>query len=300
MSVLIVGAGALGKCIAAQLALSGMRVHVLVRREEQRRAICEKGIRVSREGRLYTAQVDAHTGIEDLRPDWVILTVKSYQTKEAAGKIASLSPIPPVLSMQNGLGNDRVLAEYFSRERILLGVCTHGATSLSDTEVAWNGVGEILIGSPFLPSGSPLLESLAELLSAAGLRARSTPEIEREIWRKAIVNCAINPLTAIARLKNGELLEREEMLRLMRDVVEEAAAVAGAVGVEVGDVWSLVLEVCRNTAENRSSMLQDLLAGRPTEIESLNGQIVQWAEEKGYSVSVNRTLARLVRALSQK
>jgi 2-dehydropantoate 2-reductase len=299
MNVLLIGAGALGKLIAAQLAKSGTKVQVLVRREEHMNAIRERGICVNQNSTTYTQKLEAFTEISDQTPDVVILTVKSYQTEAAARQIACLRNSPAVLSLQNGLGNEIPLAKYCSQEQIMLGVCTHGVTALSDTEVAWNGVGEILIGSK-LQTLAPSVERLVRLLSAAGLHARYSQQIEEDVWRKVLVNCAINPLTAVTRLKNGDLLKREDLIRIMRDIVDEAVRIAEAKGIIVGDIWPRVLDVCRKTAQNRSSMLQDLEANRPTEIDALNGAIVKLAEEMGYPVPVNRTIVSLVRTLSSK
>ncbi|GIM47442.1 2-dehydropantoate 2-reductase [Collibacillus ludicampi] len=299
MNVLLIGAGALGKLIAAQLARSGTKIQVLVRREEQMKAIRERGVCVNHNNTTYTQKLEVFTEISDLTPDVVILTVKSYQTEEAAKQITRLCNSPTVLSLQNGLGNEIPLAKYCSKDRIMLGVCTHGVTALSDTTVAWNGVGEILIGSK-RHTLAPSVERLVRLLSAAGLHARCSQHIEEDVWRKVLVNCAINPLTAVTRLKNGDLLEREDLLRIMRDVVDEAVRIAEAKGIKVGEIWPRVLDVCRKTAENRSSMLQDLEANRPTEIDALNGAIVKLAEEMSYPVPVNRTLVSLVRTLSSK
>lgn len=316
MNILVIGAGAIGKLIAAQMARAGISLRLLVRRREQREAIGNQGIHLRYAGMEEDVQVPVSDHLDDFwnwPADVIILTVKSYHLAATAAQIAKFPASPLVLALQNGLQNELVLQSYIKRENILLGVCTHGATSLSDTDVAWNGVGEIRLGPLPVSSDKTVstdaqagisidpakvnakVQDLTRILSAAGLRASLSQNIRQDVWRKALINCAINPVTALTRLENGELLQRDDLLRLMQEVIDEGMEVARLEGVPLTDVFPQVLAVCRQTARNRSSMLQDLLQGRPTEIDSLNGALVALAGDR-CPLPVNRTLTALLRA----
>ena len=142
----------------------------------------------------------------------------------------------------------------------------------------------------------------ADLFNKAGLNARSEANIEAELWMKGIINASINPLTAILGCQNGEILKDEGVLGISHLACREAIVVAEKIGVHLppGDPFMKVKEVMRETANNRSSMLQDLEHGKRTEIDEINGEIVQKAKKVGVPVPVNRTLWTLVRGLEQR
>ena len=143
---------------------------------------------------------------------------------------------------------------------------------------------------------------MAQLFNQAGLNARAEADIESELWMKGVINASINPLTAILKCLNGELLEDEGVLGISHLACDEAVAVAEGIGVRLspGDQFEKVKEVMRATAQNRSSMLQDLERGKRTEIDEINGEIVRRAGLMGVPVPVNRTLWMLVRALERR
>jgi 2-dehydropantoate 2-reductase len=209
---------------------------------------------------------------------------------------------PKVLSLQNGLGNGELLAESLPADRIFTGVTTYGATSLSDCEVAARGEGELVVGGWF---GDQQLYSneLAKLFAEAGWKVRIGQNMRQEVWKKALVNIGINPVTAIYRVTNGEILQRKELQELASAAVkeaEEAAFAAGILSIEnVGHAVSRMLAVCSQTATNHSSMLQDIEKGRRTEIDALNGSIVQLGEACAVNTPVNRELVRQIKTLEQ-
>jgi 2-dehydropantoate 2-reductase len=146
--------------------------------------------------------------------------------------------------------------------------------------------------------GPPSLgRQVAALFTASGLPCTHAADLGALLWRKAVVNAAINPITACLRLPNGEVLRRPESRLLSRVAAAEAAAVAAAEGVEVGDAWGAVRSVLEATASNRSSMLQDIEAGRRTEVDSITGEVVRAARRRGVAVPANAGLLRVVRAL---
>jgi 2-dehydropantoate 2-reductase len=202
--------------------------------------------------------------------------------------------------------------------RVAVGVTFEGATLLGPGEVRHAGRGPTLVGAcpengltpqPPLPtadrgrqergSEADRLAAFADLLCRAGFDARVVTDIEGVLWGKAIVNAAINPLTALWRVPNGELLANADRRALLVGLAKEATAVATARGITLPypDPVARVEEVCRATAANRSSMLQDVERGRPTEIDSINGVIVAEGRRLGVPTPVNETVWRLVRGL---
>jgi 2-dehydropantoate 2-reductase len=293
MKIAIIGAGAMGRLFAWFLARGGHRPLLVCRRQEQVEAFLHQGLRViDVEGILHTLPVEASLALhEDIVG--AILTVKSYDTRAAAEMLRS-APHVPLLSLQNGMGNGQTLEEIIAPERFALGLTTYGATADGDTQVQYKGHGQTVVGD-WLP-GQEMSAAWwwSELLTACGHPTQVTEDIYTEIWRKAMVNIGINPFTALLEIQNGELLQQPELLLWMERAVEEAEAVAQAEGVLLTDSFTRVLEVCRLTATNRSSMLQDRLRGRKTEIDAMCGVVVRLGEKWGISTPVNSVLLELM------
>jgi 2-dehydropantoate 2-reductase len=226
-----------------------------------------------------------------------LVLVKSWQTERAARQLADcLSPQGLALTLQNGLGNREKLVEILGQQRVALGVTTAGASLVGPGRVRRGGEGAIALGA------HPRLESLASLLRWAGLTIEIVPTSEALLWSKLVINAAINPLTALLRIPNGELLTRPAARTLLAAVATEAAAVAAALGQRLTyqDPVAATEEVAHRTASNTSSMLQDVLRDAPTEIDAICGAIVAAGEAAGVPVPVNRTLWQLVQALVEQ
>jgi 2-dehydropantoate 2-reductase len=199
------------------------------------------------------------------------------------------------VTLQNGLGNLEKLAARLGERRASLGVTTSGATLLGPGRIRAGGDGVTHL------AGREDLAPLAELLGRAGFVVQASDDVEGMAWGKAVINAAINPVAALLRIPNGELLspDRAGAWEISREAASEAAAVAAARGVRLpfADAPGQVAEVLRRTATNRSSMLQDVERGRPTEVDAINGAIVAEGERLGVPTPVNRLLWNLVRSL---
>ncbi|ARU62281.1 hypothetical protein CBW65_15620 [Tumebacillus avium] len=298
MKIGIIGPGAIGRLLGYTLAQGGHDVVLICRREEQAERFLQTGVTyVDPDGQEHHAPVQAVVGgVEEL--DGVIVTVKSYDTESAATQIAALHTQAPVLSLQNGLGNAETLARHLDPDRIALALTTHGATAEGETKVWHKGRGQTVIGSLVPPSTAGAF--WAELLEECGHPAALSDDIRREVWSKAMVNIGINPFTAVLGVQNGQLLQESEILPLMQAAVEEAERAALAEGVVLQGSFQRVLDVCKNTAENTSSMLQDLQKGRRTEIDAMCGVIVQVAEKSGSSAPYNFFLKKIVKKCETK
>jgi 2-dehydropantoate 2-reductase len=298
-SLLIVGTGALACLFAARLTAAGARVTMLGTWAEGLASLRSHGVRVvEADGseRAYPVRATADPA-ECAGARFALVLVKSWQAERAARQlVACLSPDGLALTLQNGLGNREKLAQALGAPRVALGVTTSGATLVGPGQVRPGGEGSVSLGA------HPRLDPLADLLQRAGFAVEIVPEAEDLLWSKLVINAAINPLTALLCVPNGELLARPPARTLMAATAREAATVAAALGRQLTypDPVATAEAVAQRTAVNRSSMLQDVLRGAPTEIDAICGAIVAAGEGCGVPTPLNRTLWLLVKALEQK
>ncbi len=265
-------------------------------------AVRREGIRITeRDGSVRQVQLPATTDPPRSRPSIAaLLLVKSYQTERAAAWAARvLRPAGLAVTFQNGLDNGPKLAAAVGSERAAVGVNYTGATLLGPGETRHTAQLTNIIGTS--PVTAERVIALCDLLTSVGLSTRASDAIEGELWGKGVVNAAINPLTALWRVPNGELLATPERRGLLADLVAEAAAVARARGIALplADPLAHTEMICRVSAANHSSMLQDIERGRPTEIDSINGVIVGEGRRLGVPTPMNEAVWRLVRAMGE-
>ena len=301
MKIAVIGPGAVGCLLAVSFAEAGEDVHLVDYRPERVALLRQQGIRLKTPGgvsRLIPVPcwLPAEVGGCGL----AIMAVKAHQTGAAAqGLPLIMAPGGLALSLQNGLGNLEKMARVIGPERLLAGVTFLGVTRQREGEILYAGQGEVIIGAPPGSSATPgEIDAVAAIFQRAGFQCRATADIQGLLWEKLVVNAGINPLTALLRVPNGALLELPEAWALAAAAAAEVQAVARALGVAVtGDPEERLRQVCRATARNRSSMLQDVLAGRVTEIESLNAQVATRGAALGVPTPANDLLTRLIRAL---
>ncbi|MBU4225387.1 MAG: 2-dehydropantoate 2-reductase [Chloroflexi bacterium] len=296
-SILIIGTGALATLFAARLSATGVDVTMLGTWPAGLDALRKEGARLAAADgmeRAYPVRVTDDPA-ECRRARFALVLVKAWQTERAARQLTScLAEDGLALTLQNGLGNREILSESLGLGRVALGVTTTGATLLGPGLVRLGGEGTISL------EAHPRLAALEAMLRAAGFAVNMVADVRSLLWGKLVVNAAINPLTALLRVPNGELLQRPTARFLMSELAREAAAVARAQGVslpfEVPE--SAAEEVAQRTAANRSSMLQDVLRGAPTEIDAICGAIVRAGEAAGMPAPLNRVMWYLVGALA--
>lgn len=300
MNFLIVGPGAMGCLFAGHLKKAGHQVVILDYKKERVDHINGNGISLEGVGGNFNVQVTAVTGKPSRKFDVVLICVKAYQTDAVARTISSwLDPNVMVLTLQNGLGNLEILKKALGNERVLGGVTAEGATLLGPGHVRHAGRGPTVIG----PAGSDdgPAANIVSAFADAGFDVRAVDEVEDLIWGKLIVNVGINALAAITKLKNGRLPDIDGTRQVMKEAVLEAVRIADVKGIKLPypDPIERVLTVCRGTADNIASMLQDVLAQRATEIRFINGAIVSEGRSLGIPTPVNFTLSCLVEALQE-
>jgi 2-dehydropantoate 2-reductase len=293
---LVFGAGAVGSIIAARLA-DRHEVSV-VARESHVRAIERDGLVLTGRTEATVRNLVARTSVAELSspaPEYVLLTAKAHQTAEAVRELEPFWRSSIFVSLQNGLGNEELIAE--RADRVLAAVINQGAILLEPGRIFHAGEATTEIG-PFRGTSIEDAIHLARDLDEAGIRARAVSDIRPPMWRKVILNAAVNPLSALLNKKTGELLGDPELEAAIVGIVRESVAIARATGVELeeGDVLEAIREVALAAPENKSSMLQDLERGRPTEIDFLNGALVRKAGELGLDASRNELLTHLIRA----
>jgi 2-dehydropantoate 2-reductase len=285
--VTIVGTGAMA-CLFGALLASRARVTLTGTWRQGLAAICASGIIIGEPQRDVARRVNTAAWGDHVEPaDLVLVLVKSWQTEEAARRLPRLlKPGGVVLTLQNGLGNLEALGP-----GACLGVTYLGATLLGPGRVQPGGSGVTCVAGP---------EWIVDLFNEAGIEAerRDPGQVDGLLWAKLAINCGINALTALLRVRNGELLRRPDAAGLMERAALECAAVAAAKGIFLpfADAARRTREVAQLTAANRSSMLQDMLRGTPTEIDAINGATVRWGSCLGVPTPVNEILFRLVRA----
>lgn len=300
MHFLVVGPGAMGCLFGSRLKKAGHDVTLLDYRQERADHINEHGITVEGVTGEYHVGIQAVTGKISRTPDAVLVCVKSNETQTVSeGLKAWLGPEARVVTLQNGLGNLEILEQAFGKDQVLGGVTAEGATLLGPGHIRHAGQGETIIGPQGPPEGP--VAKIVSAFNEAGFETRTVDNVKDLIWGKLIINVGINALTAITRLKNGRLPDIEVTKTVMDQAVREAVAVVNKKGISLPypDPIERVREVCRATAGNIASMLQDVLKQRITEVAFINGAIVREGEALGIPTPVNNTLTCLVQAIEQ-
>lgn len=294
MKISVVGAGALGTFYSAMLAASGQDVTLVCRPTD--RDVLERGIQVT--GALL---VEARPKISTtpVLSDLVFVTVKAYDVAAAVNDL-TFNPGTLVVIVSNGIGNDEVAGAVIGTCKVAAGISYCGVTYLEPGKVNVAGYTETVLGS-MDPAARDRLDRAVMALAKAGLTARIVEDIRAAQWAKMFVNVGINAITAITGLNNGMLLEVPELRELAAAAVTEAVAVARAAGIRIGqDPVEQTYEVIRGTYDNHSSMLQDVLRGKRTEIDALNGKICEIGTTYGVPTPVNDTLASLIKGIERR
>lgn len=295
----IVGAGAIGLTLGAQLAACH-DVLILARRAEVAGLLERNGITVTGDGTDRTVAVRATVDPAAFGDrEAVLIAVKAHATSGAVSPLRGiLRPTALVVSLQNGIDNVRSVREALPEARIVAGSTTQGAIASGDGRV--RPVNRGITTFARSDDVSPTSAEIAGAFSAAGLDARVEDDVDLLLWRKLVVNAAINPLCGLTGRTNGDAVGDPDLAPLARALAAEAAQVAAAEGIAIGDPWAAVEAAAEATAANRNSMLQDLDAGRRTEIDAISGAIVQRAGAHGIAVPLTEAMLRLVHARERR
>lgn len=295
---LVVGPGAIGCLLASHLIRADQRVTLLDRDPARARRISQTGIQV--EGLAGFLPVSATTNAAEVNPvDLILLCVKSYDT---AAAVKHMTPAcrtgTRVVSLQNGLGNLECVSGQLPSATIIASATFHGASLIGVAHVRHAASGHTFLAP--MRSGQACDDTVA-FFNDAGIDASHFDDWEALLWSKLVVNAAINPITAMHGIPNGHVLAREDLTQQLHAAAMEVARVASARGLRLmyDDVRNEVDRACRETGSNHSSMLQDILRARRTEIEAINGAVVEQAGRLNIPVPVNHELLDAVRKLEK-
>lgn len=277
--MIVVGPGAMGQMHAALLRRAGVDVALLHRDPRRAAALEGTGVRLDGVVGKMCVPVPCVAEAKALGPArFIVIFTKAYDTEAAVrGAMPAADAATTWVTLQNGLGNVEAIQGVVGQGPVLCGVTASGAHVLPDGTVNVVAVGNVLLG-PVAPATARQALAFCEVLNRAGLPCEAVDAPWPAVWQKLAVNAAINPLAALAGRRNGELLELSWLRRVAFEVAREVGRVAAAQGVDLGgDPADLVETVCRTTAANRCSMLQDLASGRRTEIDHICGAVAALA-----------------------
>jgi 2-dehydropantoate 2-reductase len=298
--VCIVGCGAVGSLFAANLAgLEDVEVWAYDLYREHVDAINRDGLRLSGAGEV-VGRLTATSDPSALPAcDFGIVATKAMHTAAAVEATASAFAGGCVATVQNGLGNEEAIAKH--AERVIRGTTFPAGKLVGPGHVQWDVKGDTTLG-PFEARPAPFeeVERLAEACTRAGMPTKAVRDARGPQWRKVIFNASTNPVGALTRLTHGRVCEDPGLRRLVTGLVDEGKAVAAAQGIELdADPEDLIDHAAKPEVayDHKASMLQDVEARRPTEIDYLNGGVVRFGEENCVPTPLNRAIWSLVKGL---
>lgn len=300
MRIAIIGAGAMGSIFGAMLSTAS-DVVLVDPLKRHINTIVENGLTVElTDGTREIFRLNGTTDPATLAPDFdlAVIFTKSPDTRDAVLTAKSLlKPSGMALTLQNGLGNLDEIVRVLGPARALVGVTSHGGTMIGPGHVRHAGE-----GPTYVAGASPETRGIKAVVSAfraAGIDTDPTDDPDTLVWGKLVINVGINALAAILRVPNGVLAAAPACEALMGQAVSEAVAVAKRLNITLpyGTPLTHVKEVCRKTAENRASMLQDILRGARTEVGVINRAIVDKGAALGVATPCNRFLSEMIEAL---
>jgi 2-dehydropantoate 2-reductase len=303
----IVGAGAVGRWLTWIHGNAGHEVTLFCHTPQQADVLCKYGLTVFHQQNEYKYDVRARTwdsspDVEDAPYDLWIVTIKTYHWPEfyknwiryASDSMCSNNNALWV-AVHNGIIDYQAIAPRL-HARVLRSVCTYGLTAKDATSVEVRGEGDWWIEEPIALQDQQTLAVWSRSFGAS-LRIHMSSTIDVHIWKKLLLNASLNPVTALTRLCNGVAWENERSRDLIMRLLREGQQVCRlATGLELEGMEQYVAQVCKQTYLNRSSMLQDLEAGRRTEIDALNGMLLRLAEPLELQLPCNQTVFDLIKA----
>jgi len=302
LRIAVVGAGAIGCLFGGRLHRAGQSVLLIHHRRSVVASIEKKGVRIREPSRkVVRARIKTRTRLSKYdKPELILITVKAYDTEGVASLLEeSVISNVPVLSLQNGLGNVEKLARRLGSDSIVAGTTTEAALTTGPGSVIHTGSGMTWVGE-MNGTRSERCLAIERAFRGAGFSTVISNNIRGVLWAKTVVNSAINPISAIAHVRNGDILKTAELREVASKVIDEGSAVAYANGIVLKPAPKPLFErVLTMTSRNKSSMLQDIEAGRRTEIRQLNGAIARLGSLVGVSAPFNYLLTNLVLSLER-
>jgi 2-dehydropantoate 2-reductase len=302
MKTAILGAGAMGSVFASYLAESKDEVVLIDIAEPVVDSISSRGLIIrDKAGNEKTFRIAATAEPSNVGAvDLLIVFVKCYHTEAAVrSALPLLGDNSIVLSLQNGWGNASRIGKLVGPEKVLVGVSYHSATALGPGHVLHGGQGPTYLGE-LDGSVSERAEKVASFLASGGIEVETSTEVVKDIWSKLALNVATLPSSVLARLTADRLLSSPEMQEFMQNLLQEVIAVANAQNIHLNfdERWGAIVRLLKQLAPNtKGSMFQDIEQRRPTEIDVINGAIVEAGQSLKISTPYNRAVVSLIKAL---
>ena len=300
MRILILGAGALGGLVGAQLTRAGEDVTLVEVNTARARLLSEDGLLISRAGEEEVCvPLRVVSSVEGLAPfDLVFIAVKTYETEQAVRAVLSAcSATTLFLSLQNGAGNAENLSSIVGPERVLCGITYHSIQHAGPRRLQYRGGIKPIQIAPCVGGSTPAMEEVAETFRRAGFTTEIVPNVQHAIWQKLLHNAVINPTSALTGLTCRELMADPELMAFMRSLCEEILAVMRAKGIPIvdeEDPFRPLIGSLKALGKNRPSMWQDLSRGKRTEVDALNGAVVAEAERMGLHAPHNAAITHFI------
>jgi 2-dehydropantoate 2-reductase len=297
------GAGAMGALLGGTLARAGVDVTLVDVAQTAVDNINANGLHIEdKAGETHQIAVQATTDPANVGPvDLVLVFVKCYHTENAVRAAAPLiGDDTTVLSLQNGWGNAPRIAAIVGQERVMAGVTYHSATVVGPGSIKQTGVGDTFIGE-LDGAMSQRQQQIVNLFNTAGLKTIASENVLMTIWQKLALNCCTLPASALLRLLAHQLVEHEGTLNIMRECLKEVIAVANAQNIPLSfdERWEATTGLLRRAVGGKASMLQDIENRRLTEIDVVNGAIVEAGQRLGIPTPYNQTMVWLVKTLEE-
>lgn len=298
------GGGAMGGLVGGYLSRAGNDVSLIDVSDAAIGKINADGLAIEeKDGSVVTVRVPATRDPSGVGPvDLIVNFVKCYHTETAVRSAAPMiGPETAVLSLQNGWGNAARISSIVGEERVLVGLTYHGGMLLAPGRVKHPGTGMTYVGE-LTGKRTARLERIVETLRGAGLETTLSERILDEVWKKLALNACTLPTSSLLRFLSHELVAYQPAKTLMADILTEVVAVARAQGIalDYDERWAAITGLLEKAIGGKSSMYQDMEAGRQTEIEVINGAIVEAGSKAGVATPVNRAMMLMVQAAQAK
>ncbi|MBW1615566.1 MAG: 2-dehydropantoate 2-reductase [Deltaproteobacteria bacterium] len=302
MKIVIIGAGAMGSVFGAKMSEAADILLINPTNNHTNEVIKNNLILEDPKGVKKKFKVKLLSDYKTVTDkfDAAIIFTKSYKTKEASYAAKKLLKKEGVaLTLQNGIGNFEIISSIVGEERTVAGVTAHGATLVSAGYVRHAGVGDTYLANK--PNKKKIIENLTEIFEKAGIKILMSDNINSIIWGKLIINVGINAVAAILKTKNGVIGAVPQSFKIVRNAAEEAVKIANALKITLpfDEPLKQVKTVCKKTANNKASMLQDITNQKKTEIEFINGAIVDLGKKLNIPTPYNQILTEIVQAFEE-
>ncbi|MBN2042092.1 MAG: 2-dehydropantoate 2-reductase [Spirochaetes bacterium] len=297
MKIGIIGPGAMGYLFAYYFKKADINTVLLGRKNESSADTMQKSFKVVSENNTEKIGMEISNSPDIISGCSILfIFVKTYDTKQALANVKDfINKDSIIVTLQNGIGNKDKIAEFVSEDRIVYGSTSFGATRLSSDTIRLGGMGTNVIGG----KNAVAVKAVEELLKKAHLEVTIAGNPDFAVWKKAIINAGINPLGALLEIPNGEIVKNDYAARLQEHIVREAVEVASSTGInfDLNEMTETTRSVCEKTSGNLCSMLQDRQAKRKTEIDSINGIIIEYGRKASIKTPYSDAVYCLIKAL---